>query len=355
MKRKTMLAAVSLIQVGLISGCGTHGQGNTGTSPQKSSSNQTTSNSTKTNSGNSTKSGSASSAAQPWPTVSIRPLGNLPNGVEGNTLALSGSGPVSIGGYTGRVSVTNIDRLQPSVASIGHLAVRTHDAAAAYLGSDLYVFGGGQAVSYNTIVKLSKNSATAKTVGKLSSPLSDAAAVPFKWKGKQGIVRVGGYDGNTYRQSTEFFSITNGVLQGTKMFAMPVGLRYAAVAAGNGKIYIAGGKTHHQGFSAHVYSWSPQKGIQKLPVQLAYGIAKAALFVDGSYLLVAGGENQKGVPIRNILAINIRTGKTKVVGKLPGPLADFGYTQQGKRGFIAGGKTNASGSQISSKVYEITW
>ena len=302
--------------------------------------------------------------------VSVKQIAELPQGILGNAMALAPDGtPISVGGYTGQVSITNVYRLSPRVTTVANLPQRTHDAAVGFVGNTLYVFGGGQATSYNTVVSV--NGGTAKNVTTLSRPLSDAASVPLNVGGHQGLAVVGGYDGSVFRTYVAFMSVgstttggsgSNQSVGGTAssgrtwktLFNLTTPVRYPAVASSQNTIYIAGGLSQN-GLSNHVYAWHASGGPLKSITTLPQGVQKAALFVAGPYLIVIGGETAGGQPSKRILEIDTRTGLSKIMGNFPTPIADMGYTQSNKTGYIAGGITTASDISAARAVYEIDW
>ena len=367
----------------LVTGCGTGrgGNGNLGSGPAHAGSAGTNSAAHASGSAGTNSAAHASGIASSngayagwpkagaWIPIQVKNVGQLPQGILGNALAMGPSGaPISIGGYTGQVSITNIYSLLPRVSSVANLPVRTHDAAAGFIGNTLYVYGGGQATSYNSVVAVENGSA--KTVATLSRPLSDAVSVPLTVDGKKGLALVGGYDGSVFRTGVAFMTVTGTPSTGTvgsssvggpsrgrvwkRLFNLPTPVRYAAVTSTSNTLYIAGG-LKEQGLSNNVYAWSAStKQLHTITV-LSAGFQKAALFVAGPYLILIGGEPAGGVPTRRMLEIDTRTGKSKVVGNFPTPIADMGYTQTASTGYLAGGVTTASGEGAARSVYEITW
>lgn len=283
-----------------------------------------------------------------WLTVHIQQVGQLPVAMVGTSLAQDENEHIiATGGYTGSVSLQSVYQVVPSVRHITNLPQRTHDAASDYIGRDLYVFGGGQATSYNTIVRV--KGGVAQTMGTLSQPLSDAVCLPWSSAGTQGLLVVGGYNGQTYRKYADYFQVKNQQLVSTIMFRLPVGLRYTAAVAANGAVYLAGGETPTSVSSA-IYRWSPNSGIRIL-THLPEGLQKAAVFQTGGFLVVVGGVRSDGRISSDIYAVRLSNGAVKLIGNLPSPLADMGYTQIGTNGYLVGGET---GNGYSSKVFKIT-
>ena len=310
---------------------------------------------TTTGTANGTTTGTSSpsvAVAQVWPTVRIQVAGHLPIGLLGNALAVSPGGAVySVGGYTGVQSLQSIYQVTGSVQRTALLPVKTHDAAAGFLGADLYVFGGGQSASYDTIVRISGSQVS--TVGHLNRPLSDAVAVPFTYHNQPGLVLVGGYDGQVFNQEVRFVTLNQGNLTWTNLFALPHGVRYPAVTSANGNLYIAGGRLASGQLSQSVYVWSSLTSTMHLVGYLGTAVEKATLFAKPGFLVVAGGSNQAQNPVTNVTAMNLETGKTQVVAHLPVPLADLGYAQTGSQGWLVGGLKSSSETDTNSDIYTL--
>lgn len=294
---------------------------------------------------------STKTSTMAWPTVSVQTAGQLPLGVVGNALAFDSKGDLaSVGGYTGVYSVRDVNLVEPTARRLALLPVPTHDAAAGFLGPDLYVFGGGQSASYNTIVRI--HNGAAAVVAYLKRPLSDAVCVPYRDQGRDGLLLTGGYDGQVFKRTVQFVSLVNGKLTFTNLFALPVGLRYPAVAAVGNQVFIAGGKEASGQLSHQIYSWNGT-GAQAHPAgRLPIGLEKAALYADSQYLVLVGGKDPAGKSLSAIDAIQRSTGKVRRIGTLPKPLADFGSAQHGHRLVIAGG-TTGSGQSVNTEVYTV--
>jgi hypothetical protein len=347
MTRKSRWLGLALIT--LISGCGSVQPVKTQSIPTQPQSNSTNA---ATQSQASTPSTQTTEKKLVWPTVQVSQQGQLPVGVVGNALALDAHGRVlSVGGYTGRVSVRSVEQVIPNTALQATLPLRTHDAAVGYIGSDLYVFGGGQSVSYSSIVRV--QGGQARTVGHLGQPLSDATSLPYTWKGQAGLLLIGGYNGSVFSRIVQFVTVKNQKLSFTPLFTLPVGLRYTAVASAGDALYIVGGKTPAGSDSAEVYRWTTGDATAKPFIALGQGLEKAAVFTTGKFLIVVGGLDHLGNPLSQITAVNEQTGKSHVIGKLPKPLADMGNIQINQVGYVAGGFTAPHTQGVSASVYRL--
>ena len=352
--KTSLLSLTTLTFAGMLSGCGqaVFPNNTTGTAATNTSQNG------KANSASTTgakKSGAATPTAPVWPTVHFTALHTLPVDMLGDALAIDPAGnPVISGGYTGAYSLTGVVRINPTGAPVvlANLPQPTHDAAAGYIGSALYVFGGGQNASYNSITKVSHGQVS--SAGTLPDYLSDATAVPYRWQGQSGLLIVGGYNGQAFNRTVRFASVGSSGLTLRDVFTMPVGLRYIAATALGNSVAYAGGLTTSGSITNTVYLWSPSHGVQ-LIAHLPHALQKAAAFHVGSrYLLVAGGLLANGQPSTTIYGIDLVTKQVKVIGQLPSPLADMGYAQSGNTGYITGGEPTASYTQATNAAWKLS-
>ncbi len=160
----------------------------------------------------------------------------------------SGTQLVAMGGLTtGNASSSGIYSLNTtdgSLSRVGALGAPVHDAAGAVVGSHDVVFGGGAPSTVDTVQAFAStpsvgavgsSNAVATVVGSLPAPRSDAAAVTVG----PTTYLVGGYDGTTADGAV--LATTDGhTFRSVASLAVPV--RYPAVAAIGGKIYVFGGQ-----------------------------------------------------------------------------------------------------------------
>ena len=142
----------------------------------------------------------------------------------------SASGVYTVGTATG------------AVRQVGALSAALHDAAAAVIGQHAVVFGGGLPATVAAVQSITlrgprarSGAATATAAGSMPAPRSDAVAATI---GPTTYV-VGGYDGA--RPDAAVLATTNGRTF-TKVAALAVPVRYPAVAALGGKVFVFGGQ-----------------------------------------------------------------------------------------------------------------
>jgi hypothetical protein len=237
-------------------------------------------------------------------------------------VGLSGGRLMVLGGETGGASTSQVLLGTPEHLRVsGRLPSPTHDAAAAPIGRSVYLFGGGQRSSVNTIVRVDAATGASVAAGHLDEPLSDLGAVTID----RTPYLIGGFTGTKFASAILRY---RGGGKTTTVARLPEGTRYAGVAALRGRIYVAGGLTA-RGITDAVYEVTLAgrvRQIVKLPAPEDHA-AMAAL--DGNLYLVGG---------RKILRIQ-PAGGVAVVATLPVSLVDPSVAAIGKRLVIVGGGT----------------
>jgi outer membrane protein assembly factor BamB len=207
-------------------------------------------------------------------------------GPSGQLIVLGGltSGGASADRVYAVRTATGVTRLA------GRLTAPLHDAAAAVSGGSALVFGGGSPATVGTVQSfpLDGGGRAALGPGALPTPRSDAQAVTIGTT----TYLVGGYDGS--KPDAWVLATTDGRAY-RRVAALPVPVRYPAVAALSGQIYAFGGEA-----VTGPHAGTPVSLIQAIdPVRRTAAIIGSlpeplegamAVTVDGE-LLVAGGES----------------------------------------------------------------
>jgi Kelch motif len=271
--------------------------------------------------------------------VRAQRLGELASAVQDSAVAPVGVGSLALlGGIdAGQSSTAAITVVETGSAhAAGTLPEPQHDAQAATLGGQVYVFGGGVVSSYDHILHYDPATHQVSTAGTLPSAASDVAVTAI---GDTAYV-VGGYDGVhpldtilAWRPGKAPRAIGH----------LPDGLRYAAVAAVGGKVIIAGGSAGpSESLSDAIYSFDPASGalrrIGHLPVPLTHASAAS---IDGQVLVVGGRRQLDGDQTSTILDIDPRTGRVHRAGRLPVALSDAAVAAIGGHVVVAGGQSPA--------------
>jgi len=259
-------------------------------------------------------------------------------GATGRLVVLGGlaaSGATTSGVY--RVSTGN-GRTQ----SIGALSTAVHDAAAGVIEGRAVVFGGGSSSSIGTAQAFSlaahASRGSGSRVGSMPNPRSDATAVAI---GRTTYV-VGGYDSGA-RSDPAVLATSDG--RGFKTIAtLRIPVRYPAVAALGGKIYVFGGDA-----LTSTGGWAPADAIQAIdPAKhtaavvghLAKPLAGAAAMTLHNEVFVAGGETARS-SVLTIWAFNPATNRLLPAGRLQVPVSHAGAAVIGSTGWIVGGESAA--------------
>ncbi len=264
--------------------------------------------------------------------LTARVVGTLPAALSrASAVALPDGRLVVAGGLvsgssTDQVLVGKPGSLQPAL----HLPAPGHDAAAALVGGSVDVFGGGQSVSTDTVVRIDPLARRAGVVAHLDEPLSDLGAAVVGGR----VFLVGGYTGSRFASAVLRY---DGSGRTSTAARLPAGLRYAGVAALGGTIYVAGGLTT-AGESNDVFAVDPRahtvRRVGKLPSPVAYG---ALVAFDGALYLV-GGKTSAGVPVATVLRIDPRTGGVTVAARLPHGLAEPAAVARAHDVIVVGGE-----------------
>jgi hypothetical protein len=265
------------------------------------------------------------------PAVLVTTIGVLPAPASRLAATALPDGRVLVAG--GLVAGTSSDQVllgtPGRLSRVGRLPLPTHDAALALSGTSAYLFGGGEAVSTDAVVRIDPGSGAARPGGSLGEPLSDLGAAAVD----AGIYLVGGFTGAKFATAVLRFRIGRPPALVTRL---PAGLRYAGVAALGGRIYVAGGVTP-SGESASVLAIDPVRRSVQTVATLPAAVAHAPLAVAGRELYLVGGTDAAGAALDRILRIDPATGAVTTAGHLPRPLADAAAVTVGGRVVVLGG------------------
>ena len=284
----------------------------------------------------------------------------LPSGLAREIVLPAGRDLLLAGGLTPRsTSTAAVRRLNPSTGSTvraGRLTVPTHDAAGATLGGRTYVFGGGEQSSTATVQEITAAHGTATVAGQLPRPRSDLVAVT--WGGIAYL--LGGYDGTGY-DATVLATRDGRRFSVAARLAVPV--RYPAVAAAGGQIWVFGGQTSHG--ITNVIQRIPLPGTSRTGAgqtvrgrRIASGVVAghlarpttaAAAFTLGGTLYVAGGLTAVARPgqataspsaplTTSDAVLRYQPGRpAALAGRLPVPVANAGVGVLGGTAYLVGG------------------
>ncbi len=246
------------------------------------------------------------------------------------------------------------------LTSIATLPSPTHDAASAVLGAKAFLFGGGQSAPVATVQAVTLPVASAASgsgagvvTGQLPQARSDDEAVTL---GGTAYV-VGGYDGAAGDPAV--LATQDGVNFST-VVTLPVGVRYPAVAAAGGRIYVFGGEATSGGTTteyttptgtttpppgqqvAVVQVIDPQTGSASVVGYLPHAVQGAAAFELGGHIYLAGGDsNEPGTTPSSgstIWSFDPANDSFRVAGHLAAPVAYAAVAVVGRAVWLVGGE-----------------
>jgi hypothetical protein len=265
-------------------------------------------------------------------TSSMAPF-TLPQAVSRPTVFAAGEGLLIVGGLTAADTTTqDILRValpQGTVSPAGRLPVPVHDAAGAMVNGRDLVFGGGSSIVTSAVQDVTPGSSP-RLISHLPQPRADLVAVS---DGKAGYV-LGGFDGA--QGSTTILRTRDGrtfAVVGT----LPVSVRYPAVAALGGSIWLFGGE--HEGKQVtDIQRINLTTGHGDVAGQLPNPLAHAGAFTLGGEVFVAGGRVGTTATDRILRFDPVRVRFT-VAGQLPVGRSDFGVAVVGGTAYLVGGES----------------
>jgi N-acetylneuraminic acid mutarotase len=263
---------------------------------------------------------------------------HLPNPIGGEVLVASSTtdqlllaGGVSAAGSTDS-GVYSLLTSNGTLVPLANLPLATQNAAGSMLGGEMIVLGGGQTVP--SADSQGFDGTSSSLVGLLPEARADAAAVLVDGT----IYLVGGYDGSSL--DAEVLATTNG-----KTFedvaALPVPVRYPAVAARGSSIYVFGGITAGGVTvdTVQVVDLDTRRArlFGRLPAPLSGAVA---VDLSGS-IYVAGGlsGSSHAAPTTAVLGFEPARKRFVHAGSLPVAVSDAGGAVTGGELVIVGGQT----------------
>ncbi len=269
--------------------------------------------------------------------------------------------------------VFSLDTSTGRSTAVGDLPAGLHDAAGAAIGASDVLMGGGSPTTVADVVQFSatgSGSGSGTKIGRLPQPRSDATAVTI---GSTAYV-VGGYDGTN--ADPQVLSTTDG-RHFSVVASLPVPVRYPAVAALGGRIYVFGGESigGSQGQAVDAIQMvDPQAKAATRIGHLPRPVMGAAAAVVGGHIYVAGGvstsgastsgastsasagatssggASSAGATVDQVLAFDPTNRRTLVAGTLPAPVAYAGVQVVGQRVWLVGGES-AGAPQDSVEMF----
>lgn len=227
------------------------------------------------------------------------------------------------------------------LSSIGDLASPTHDAAAVVLDGTGLVFGGGSTSPVVTSQYLTPTGAS-RTLAPLPQARADAAGVVM---GGVAYI-VGGYSGT--QMDPEVLATTRGHAYRT-VAALPVPVRYPAVASLGGFIYVFGGESASGGLVSSIQRVDPRTRTAKVVGHLPFPLAGASAGNLDGVIYLAGGVSAGQTPgagapasppgpVNDVFAFDAANNTVLHAGSLQVAVAYAGTAVSAGRLYLVGGQ-----------------
>jgi N-acetylneuraminic acid mutarotase len=227
---------------------------------------------------------------------------------------------------TGRVS--RVDLTTGRVSEAPPLPVPVHDVAGGLAGSTPLVVGGGNATEQDVVQELRGGSW--QVVGHLPTTRSDLSAVD---DGRSLLV-IGGYDGSGTRTAVLRLSRA-GVA--TPHGRLRLGVRYAATAVVGRTAYVFGGEVLGSELGA-VQAVDLATGRTRVVAQLPVPVGHAMAATVGDRILLMGGRVSPDRQTARMWWFDPAARSFSPAGHLPVPLSDAAVTAAGRRVWLLGGE-----------------
>ena len=269
--------------------------------------------------------------------VHVAQIGRLPAAVQDAAIAAAGRGSLLLLGGIGATGSSTSAVVEVTAAGTSSVRAQLpdvqHDAQAALLGGQVYVFGGGDIASYPHILRYDPARGAAANAGELPRAQSDVAVTTI---GSTAYV-VGGFDGVAPLDTIVAWRPRAAARYVARL---PFAVRYAAVAAVGGRLIIAGG-TGADGVSDAIWSYDPSDGavvqVGVLPRALTHA---SAVTLGGRVYVIGGRLSVSGDQTAEIVEIDPASALATVVGSLPAPLSDAAVAVTDGRIVVAGGQAS---------------
>jgi len=296
----------------------------------------------------------------PWHIAAPLSRGVLLPGAGGELMLLGG-----LNGSTSASGVFSLNTTSGTLRPVGNLPVGVHDAVGSVVGGRDVVFGGGSPSTVGTVEAFS--GASGSRLGMLPAPRSDAGAATI---GNATYI-VGGYDGT---KPDPTVLVTTDGRSFRSVASLPVPVRYPAVAAAGGKLYVFGGEAISGTAAGHpvddIQMIDPASHQASVVAHLPEPLEASAAVVLGRQIYLAGGDSTKPqasvagrgttqlapavsatgagglTTVSTIWAFDPLTKRTAAAGGLQVPVSHAGVAVLGSRAWLVGGESG--GTQLTT-------
>jgi len=265
------------------------------------------------------------------------------------TVAVARSGEIYVlGGHDSaggsNIVVYGLDPHTGKTEIAGSLALPTHGAAAALVGNRILVFGGASLVVHNTVQAFNPLTRRTTVIGYMPGVRADTTAITV---GRETLL-LGGYNG-LGPQSTVWETANGTSFRVVANLAQPI--RYPAVTALGSSVYVFGGLItggEYSGeFTNDIQQVNLRTGRTRIVGHLPSPTAHAMASEMGGQLFVFGGSTAAGTS-RTMLSFNPVKGTVSVAGSLPQPITDAAVATIGRTTFLLGGISTAPLSSVTT-------
>ncbi|MBO0845917.1 MAG: hypothetical protein J2P22_10915 [Nocardioides sp.] len=258
---------------------------------------------------------------------------HLPYGAGRQAVVPLGQGRVLVAGgmLAGDAStsqVVRVDLRQGQVTPMPPLAVPVHDTAGGLVGSDPVVVGGGNATEQDVVQEL--RGGAWHVVGHLPTTRSDLSVVPTS----RGPWVVGGYDGTGTPKTILGLGQQASV---RPVGRLAVGVRYAATAVLGHTAYALGGEVLGRELEV-VQAVDLRTGRTRVVARLPVPVGHAMAAVEGDRILLMGGRVTPDRQTADMWWFDPASGQFRHAGRLPRALSDAAVATDRHRVWLLGGE-----------------
>ncbi len=251
---------------------------------------------------------------------------------SGETVVARPDGLLVIGGLDGAgastSSVLDFDPATGTTRSAGSLSQPLHDAAATAVRGGVLVFGGGSTTTLDEVERLAPGRA-GQIVGHLPQTRSDLSTLTVG----ETAVLLGGYDGA--RPLGSVLETQDG-RSFTTLAHLRVPVRYASVAARGDHLFVLGGELANGTDTAEIQSVDLSTGATSIVGRLPAGLSHASAVTLRARVLLLGGRRE-GRTTDQVLRFDPHRVLSRQVGRLPAPVQNAAAGVVGNTAYLIGG------------------
>jgi hypothetical protein len=239
---------------------------------------------------------------------------------------------------TGRVR--RLDLATGRGTDLAPLAVAVHDAAGGTYAGAPAVFGGGNATEQSLVQRLEGR--TWRRVDAFSTTRSDLSVLVTG----HGTLALGGYDG-THVPTTDYLQQGMGPMR--PFGALVRGVRYAATAVVGDAAYVFGGEVDHAELDT-VQRIDLRTGRARVVARLPHPLGHAMAATVGDRVLLVGGDTAPDRRTARMWWFDPAGRRFSPAGRLPRPLSDAAVVVDAGTVWLLGGED----PEVTDRVVRIS-